>query len=412
MSRRIVITGLGALTSLGDNVPDLWEGLLSGKSGITRISRFDPSNLPVQFAGEVKNFDPNRKLDPKLVRRTDRNSQYALWATMEAIADSRLDISQEDKFRVGVIIGTGMGGIETWEFEHAKFLNQGPSRVSPLLIPTMIPDMAAGQVSIYYEARGPNFCTVSACASGSHAIGESFRLIKHGVADVIITGGTEAPLTPLCIAAFANMRALSRRNDAPEQASRPFDKDRDGFVLAEGAGIVILEELEHAKKRGAKIYAELVGYGATADAFHVTAPLPGGDGVYMAMKLALEEAGLQPEDVAYINAHGTSTDLNDVIETRAIKRLFSDHAYKLTINSSKSMLGHLLGAAGGVEFIITTLSVYHGKVHPTINLENPDPECDLDYVRGGARSVTIHAALSNSFGFGGHNAVLAVKRFS
>jgi 3-oxoacyl-[acyl-carrier-protein] synthase II len=410
MNRRVAITGIGAVTALGPDVPTIWQALLAGKSGISRISRFDPSQLAVQIAGEIKDFQPIQRLDPKFARRSDRYCQYALWAAIDAVRDSGLDFSQEDRDRAGVIVGTGIGGIELHENDHTKFLSQGPNRVSPFLIPMMIGDMASGQISIQYGLRGPNFCTTSACASGAHGIGESFRFIQHGDADIIITGGSEAPLTPLCIAAFDSMRAISRRNDAPEKASRPFDRDRDGFVVAEGAGIIILEELEHARKRNARIYCELAGYAATGDGYHITAPLPDGAGAYRAMKMALEEAGLKPEDIDYINAHGTSTELNDAIETKAIKQLFGDRAYKIPISSSKSMLGHLLGAAGAVELIATALSIQHQQVHATINLDNPDPECDLDYVREGTRPVSIDAAISNSFGFGGHNVSLAVKR--
>lgn len=410
MSGRVVVTGLGAITPLGLDVPSLWAGLLAGRSGIARITRFDPSRLPVQIAGEVKGFDPVARLDPKLVKRTDRFIQYALWATIEAVQDSGLDLSKEDRSRIGVVVGSGMGGLETWEAEHARFMAQGPERISPFLIPMMIPDMASGQIAIYYHLGGPNFCTTSACSSGAHAIGEAYQLIKAGVADVMIAGGSEAPITEFCVAAFANMRAVSRRNQEPELASRPFDRDRDGFVIAEGAGIVILEELEHARTRGAKVYCELSGYGLTGDGYHITAPAPEGEGAYRAMAQALEEAGIGPDGIDYINAHGTSTELNDLTETQAIKRLFQEHAFKVAISSTKSMIGHLLGAAGAVEFLVTCLSVYEGRVHPTINLQNPDPECDLDYVPEGMREMEVRAGISNSFGFGGHNTTLLVKR--
>ncbi len=413
MKHRVVITGIGAITPLGSDVPSLWQGLLAGKSGIGRISRFDSSPLPVHIAGEIKNYQSTERLDPKFVRHADRFTQYALWAALEAVNDARIDFSRDDAYRVGVVVGTGMGGVETWDFEQTKFLTSiNKSRVSPFLVPMMIPDMAAGQIAIHFKIRGPNFCTVSACASGAQAIGEAFRIIKNGYADVILAGGSEAPIQALSIASFGNMRALSRRNDEPERASRPFDRDRDGFVIAEGAGIVLLETLEHAQNRGAQIYGEIVGYGATVDAYHITAPMPSGESAAMAMKLALDEAELAPEGIDYINAHGTSTGLNDVTETKAIKQIFSAHAYKLPISSTKSMIGHLLGGAGGVEFIVTTLSVYHGQIHPTANYEHPDPECDLDYVPGAARTLTVNAALSNSFGFGGHNVTLAVKRFA
>ena len=411
MERRVVITGLGLITPLGKDVKTTWQNLLKGESGISRISRFDPSPLPVQIAGEIKGFDPTERLDTKLVKRTERFSQYALWATIEAVEDAKLNFDSLNKDNVGVVIGSGMGGLETWEIEHEKFLSRGPSRVSPLLIPIMIPDMAAGQVSIFYGIRGPNFGTVSACASGAHAIGESFRLIKRGDADVMIAGGTEAPVTAFCIAAFSNMRALSRRNDEPEKASRPFDRDRDGFVVSEGAGIVIMEELEHALRRGAKIYGELSGYGTSGDGYHMTAPAPNGEGAYIAMEKAIKEAGVSKEEIEYINAHGTSTELNDITETQAIKRLFGDWAKRIAISSTKSMIGHSLGAAGAIEFVVTALSVYHQKVHPTINLENPDPECDLDYVPEGERELKIGCALSNSLGFGGHNSTLILRRY-
>ncbi len=411
MKRRVVVTGLGVVTCLGNDVKSFWSNLLAGRSGISRITRFDPSPLPVQIAGEVKNFDPTQKFDPKLLKRTDTYTQYALYATVEAVTDAGLDFNRLDKNRVGVIIGSGMGGIETWEKQHEIFLTKGPARVSPLLIPMMIPDIAAGQVSIYYGLRGPNYCTTSACASGAHAIGNGFRHIRDGDAEVIIAGGSEAPITPYCIAAFANMGALSKRNDSPEKASRPFDKDRDGFVIAEGCGIVILEELEHARRRNAKIYCEIAGYGLTGDGYHITAPAPDGKGAYESMRRAIAEAEIEKEEIDYINAHGTSTDLNDLTETQAIKRLFGEHAQRLWVNSTKSMIGHSLGAAGAIEFIVTSLSVYHGQVHPTINLDNPDTEMTLDYVREGTRTKPIRAALSNSFGFGGHNTTLLVKAY-
>ncbi len=411
MKRRCVVTGLGVATSLGLDSQTFFSHLLAGKSGIKRITRFDTSALPVQIAGEITDFHPTEKFDSKLIKRTDLFTQYALWATAEAIADSEIDLKVIDPYRIGTLIGSGMGGIETWEKEHEKFLSQGPKRVSPLLIPMMIPDMASGQIAILYNLKGPNFCTVSACASGAHAIGESFRLISYGDADLMVTGGSEAPLTAYTIAAFSNMGALSKRNDQPEKASRPFDRDRDGFVIGEGAGVVILEELEHAQRRGAKIYCELIGYGATADAYHITAPDPEGEGTYEVMKRALLDAGIEKEEVDYINAHGTSTKLNDLTETKAIKKLFGEYAKRIAVNSTKSMIGHSLGAAGAIEFIVTCLSVYHQKVHPTINRENPDPELDLDYVPEGNRALPIRVALSNSLGFGGHNTCLAVRRW-
>ena len=411
MERRVVITGLGVVTSLGLSTEEFFSNLLAGKSGVSRITRFDPSNLEVQFAGEIKNFPFRDRFDIKLEKRTDRFTQYALWASLDAIKDAQLNLDSIDKDRVGVIIGSGMGGIETWEIEHIKYLNGGPKKVSPLLVPMMIPDMASGQVSIHFGFRGPNFCVTSACASGAHAIGEAFRLIKAGDADIIITGGSEAPITGYCISSFANMGALSKRNEEPEKASRPFDRDRNGFVLGEGCGVVVLEELSHALKRDAKIYCEICGYGASADAYHITAPDENGEGAYMAMANALREAKLSPADIDYINAHGTSTKLNDKVEVMAIKRLFGEHAYKLLVNSTKSMIGHLLGGAGAVEFVVTCLSVYYNKVHPTINLDNPDDGMDLDFVRFKMKEKEIFAAISNSFGFGGHNVCLAVKKF-
>jgi 3-oxoacyl-[acyl-carrier-protein] synthase II len=411
VERRVVITGLGVVTSLGLSVEEFFSNLLAGKSGVSRITRFDPANLEVQFAGEIKNFPFRERFDIKLEKRTDRFTQYALWASLDAVKDAQLNLDSIDKDRVGVVIGSGMGGIETWEIEHIKYLNGGPKKVSPLLVPMMIPDMASGQVSIYFGFRGPNFCVTSACASGAHAIGEAYRLIKAGDADIIITGGSEAPITGYCISSFANMGALSKRNEEPEKASRPFDRDRNGFVLGEGCGVVVLEELSHALKRNAKIYCEICGYGTSADAYHITAPDENGEGAYMAMANALKEAKLSPTDIDYINAHGTSTKLNDKVEVMAIKRLFKEHAYKLLINSTKSMIGHLLGGAGAVEFVVTCLSVYYNKVHPTINLDNPDEGMDLDFVRFKMKEKEIFAALNNSFGFGGHNACLAVKKY-
>ena len=411
-TRRVAVTGLGGICALGNDIPTIWQGLLDGRSGIARIAKFDPSRLPVQIAGEVKNFDPGQRLDLKAARRMDVFCQYALWSAVETVKDAGIDFSREDPNRCGAIVGSGMGGIQIWESEHIKFLEKGPTRILPTLIPMMIPDIAAGQIAIQYKLRGPNFCTVSACASGAHAIGESFRLIKHGDADVIICGGTEAAISEFTVGGFSNMQALSRRNDEPEKASRPFDKDRNGFVIAEGAGILLLEEMEHALKRGAKVYAEVVGYGATGDGYHITAPAPEGAGAFEAMRIAIAEAGIGPEHVDYINAHGTSTDLNDLTETQAIKRLFGAHAAKLMVNSTKSMIGHLLGAAGAIEFVVTCLSVYHQKVHRTLNLEHPDTEMTLDYVPEGTRAVKITYGLSNSFGFGGHNCCLLARRLT
>ncbi|MEO0025443.1 MAG: beta-ketoacyl-ACP synthase II [candidate division WOR-3 bacterium] len=407
--RRVVVTGLGAVTPLGNDVKTYWENLLAGVSGIKRISAFDPSDLAVQIAGEVKNFNPLERLDAKLVKRADRFTQFALWAVVEALKDAGIDLNQEDCNRVGVIVGSGMGGIATWEQQHEIFITRGPRPVSPLLIPMMIPDMASGQISIVYGLRGPNYCSVSACASGAHATGVALRHIQNGDADVMITGGSEAPITKFTVAAFANMGALSKRNDQPEKASRPFDRQRDGFVIAEGCGIYILEELEHALKRGAKIYCELSGYGASADGYHITAPDPDALGAALAMRRALEDAGLKPEDIDYINAHGTSTPLNDAAEVKAITMVFGEHSRQLAVNSTKSMIGHGLGAAGAMEFVATVLSVSEGKLHRTANLEEPDEGVELDFVREGSRERRVRAALSNSFGFGGHNCCLCVK---
>jgi len=411
MNRRVVVTGVGLITSLGHDAPTTWEKLLAGENGIRRISSFDPSDLDVQIAGEVQEFDPTPRIDFKQARRMDRFAQFALWTAKEAVCNSGIDFGKENPERCGVLVGTGMGGVIVWEAEHQKFLKRGPKRVSPFLIPMMIPDMASGLISIEYGIRGPNFCTVSACASGAHAVGTSFELIKQGKADVMITGGTEAALTRFSVAGFSNMRAISRRNDEPERASRPFDADRDGFVIAEGSGILVLEELEHARKRGAEVYAELAGFGLSGDAFHMTAPDPEAKGPQLAIRMALEEARLNREDVDYINAHGTSTELNDQMETRAIRGVFGSHSDKLWVSSSKSMLGHLLGGAGGAEAVITVLSIRDGKVHPTRNLEKPGEGCDLDYVPKQAREKEIKLALSNSFGFGGHNVTLAFKKF-
>lgn len=407
--RRVVVTGLGCVTPLGNDVPSFWQGLMAGRSGLGRITQFDPSELDVQIAGEVKDFDPTTRLDPKLAKRSDRFCQFALCAADEAVRDARLDMANLDRDRAGVVVGSGMGGVQTWESQHAQFIAKGPRRVSPLLIPMMIPDMAAGQIAITYGLRGPNYDTTSACASGAHAVGVAMRHIVHGDADVIITGGTEAAITGFTVAAFANMGALSKRNAEPQQASRPFDRDRDGFVIAEGCGIYVLEELEHARRRGAPIYCELVGVGATADGYHITAPDPEGRGALNAMRMALGEAGLRPEDVDYINAHGTSTPLNDATEVRAINELFGAHARKLAVNSTKSMIGHGLGSAGAMEFVAMVLSVKHQRVHATLNHEQPDDGVDLDFVKGAARDMTIRVALSNSFGFGGHNCCLCVR---
>lgn len=409
MSRRVVITGMGAVTPLGCTVERLWKGLISGESGIIPITKFDASEHDAKIAGEAKDFDPKDFLDKKKIRRTDPFIQYALASAQMAMEDAKLDMEKVDAERVGAVIGSGIGGTTTWEKQHETLMNRGPRRVSPFFVPMMIIDLAAGEVSIMVGAKGPNFATVSACATGSHAIGEAYSIIKRGDAEIMFSGGAEAPITPLAVAGFCSMKALSTRNDDPQKASRPFDAERDGFVIGEGAGIVILEELEHAKKRGATIYAEIIGYGLTADAHHITAPHPDGEGAIKCMEMALENVELT--EVDYINAHGTSTPPNDKIETKAIRTLFGDHAEKLAISSNKSMTGHLLGAAGAIECIATALTLRNGIIPPTINYENPDPECDLDYVPNEARKQDVKIALTNSFGFGGHNVSLALRKF-
>jgi 3-oxoacyl-[acyl-carrier-protein] synthase II len=411
MSQRVVITGLGVVTPIGNTVQSFWDALLSGRSGISTLQAFDTTNFPTKIAGEIRNIDFSTVVEPKEVNRTDRNILFALVAADEAVKDSRLDIAKEDLTRIGVIIGSGIGGLKTLEGEHSKLIARGPSRVSPFLVPMMIADMPAGRVSIAYGFKGPNYAVVSACASAAHSIGEAFLSIKAGMMDVAVTGGSEAGITPLSFAGFCSMKALSTRNETPQKASSPFDKKRDGFVMGEGSGLIVLESLEHARARGARIYAELLGYGATGDAYHISAPAPEGEGAKRAMKMALLVAGLKPTDIDYINAHGTSTDLNDKLETFAIKQVFGEHAYKLNINSTKSMTGHLLGASGGIELVATTLSIRDSKIHPTINYEDPDPDCDLNYTPNQAIDKTIRFAMSNSFGFGGHNASLIVGKY-
>lgn len=411
MKRRVVITGTGLVTSVGIGTEETWQALLAGKSGIARITLFDPSDFAVQIGGEVKGFDPTAFIDKKDARRMDRVVQLGMAAAHMAMRQAGYEapLEGEEAHRFATILGTGIGGLLTLEDEHKTLLAKGPKRLSPFFIPMMIANMLPGQVSIRWGARGPSWCPVSACATGSHSIGEAFRTVQRGDADVALCGGAEAALTPLGVGGFAAMRATSTRNDTPEQASRPFDKDRDGFVQGEGAGILVIEELEHARKRGATIIAEIVGYGSNADAHHITAPAE--DGAIRCMQLALADAGLAPEQVGYINAHGTSTPLNDANETRAIKTVFGDHAKKMMVSSTKSMIGHCLGAAGGIEAVVTALSLARGIITPTINYTTPDPECDLDYVPNQAREVRVEAALSNSFGFGGTNAVLALARF-
>jgi len=409
LQRRVVITGLGAVTPLGLNVEEFWANVIAGKSGVGLITRFDTTDFNVKIAAEVKGFDPENYLDKKEARRTDRFVQFALAAAKMAVDDASLTIDESNCEDVGVYIGSGVGGISTVEEQARTLFEKGPSRVSPFMVPMMISDMAAGQVSIMLGAKGPNEATVTACASSAHAIGNAFNAIRYGRAEVMITGGSEAAITPLSIAGFQSARALSTRNDEPEKASRPFDLNRDGFVMGEGAGILILEELEHAKRRGAKIYAELVGFGSTGDAYHITSPAPEGEGAKRAIIRALKDAGLQPDEVQYVNAHGTSTYYNDLYETKAIKAVFGD---RIAVSSTKSMTGHLLGAAGAIEAIITALTLEHQIIPPTINYETPDPECDLDYVPNRARESKIDAAITNSFGFGGHNAVLVLRRYA
>ncbi|AEJ43214.1 beta-ketoacyl-ACP synthase II [Alicyclobacillus acidocaldarius] len=411
MARRVVVTGLGVVSPVGNSVPAFWDSLLSGRSGVREIDRFDTSEYPCKIAGLVNDFDPERYIDKKELRHMDLFTQYALYAAYEAVLQSKLEITDENRDRIGVYIGSGIGGISTTLSNYRTLIERGPKRVSPFLVPMMISDMASGQVSIEFGVRGPNSSPVSACATGSHAIGDAFKIIQRGAADVMIAGGAEAAVVDLALAGFCNMKALSTRNDEPQRASRPFDKDRDGFVMGEGAGILVLEALDHALARGATILAEICGYGMSGDAYHVTAPDPEGDGAYRAMKAALEDAGLAPTDVDYINAHGTSTDYNDRIETYAVKRLFGEHAYKLAMSSIKSMTGHLLGAAGGVEAVACVMTLVDGVIPPTINYETPDPDCDLDYVPNEARRADVNVVLSNSFGFGGHNACLVFRKY-
>src|SRR5208283_1666886 len=410
--RRVVITGLGLITPIGIGVEETWNAALKGKSGIGPITHFDASLLPVRIAGEIKGFEPRNYIEAKEIKKMDRFIHLAVAAATMAVEDSGFRITGENAERVGVIIGSGMGGLPAIEHYHRAYLEKGYRRISPFFIPMLIINMASGNVSIKFGAKGPSSCPVTACATGSHSIGDAFRIIQRGEADAMIAGGTESVITALGIGGFTVMKALSSRNDEPEKASRPFDIDRDGFVMGEGAGVVFLETLEGALARGANIYAEVAGYGMSSDAYHITTPAPGGEGAARCMKAALKDAGLEPEKIDYINAHGTSTKYGDELETAAIKTVFGEHAYKLCIISTKSMVGHLLGAAGGVEAILSVLSICRGKVHPTINLDNPDPECDLDYVPNTARQVDVTYALSNSFGFGGTNACLIFGKYS
>jgi 3-oxoacyl-[acyl-carrier-protein] synthase II len=408
--KRVVVTGLGALTPIGNDVRTTWENAINGVSGVGPITRVNPDDYPAKVAAELKDFDVEQFMDKKDARKMDRFTQYAVAASLMAVKDAELEITDENAPRVGVWIGSGIGGMETFEQQYKILLEKGPRRVSPFFVPMLIPDMATGQVSIALGAKGFNSCTVTACATGTNSIGDAFRVIERGEADVMVSGGAEAPLTEMSFAGFSANKALSTNPD-PNSASRPFDQDRDGFVMGEGAGIIVLEELDHALARGAKIYAEIVGYGATGDAHHITAPAPNGEGGARAMKQAVEGSGLNLTDIDYINAHGTSTPYNDKFETLAIKEVFGDHANKLAISSTKSMTGHLLGAAGGVEAIFSILAIKEGIIPPTINYQTPDPECDLDYVPNEARKQEVNAALSNSLGFGGHNATIIFKKY-
>jgi 3-oxoacyl-[acyl-carrier-protein] synthase II len=410
--KRVVVTGMGAITPIGNNLEAYWESLLKGRNGIGPITLFDASKHHCQIAGEVKGFDPCDYMERKEAKRMDRFAQFAVAASKQAIAHAQFVIDDLNADRVGVLIGTGVGGLKVLEDQNEVLLTKGPRKVSPFTIPTMIANMAAGLTAIHTGAKGPNSCTVTACAAGSHAIGDAFRLVQRGYANAMICGGTEAAITPLSFAGFGSAKALSLRNDDPAHASRPFDRDRDGFVMGEGAGILLIEELEQALARGAKIYGEIVGYGMTCDAYHMTSPVPDGQGATKAIELALIDALLSPEAVNYINAHGTSTPANDVTETKAIKKALGKYAYEVAISSTKSMTGHLLGGSGGIEAVATMMAIANERVPPTINLENPEPECDLDYIPHQSRSCQVNVALSNSFGFGGHNVTLAFKKYS
>lgn len=412
MKVRAVVTGLGVVSPIGNSVEEAWENMLAGRSGVGQVTRFDTTNYTTKIAGEVKNFDPAAFIDKKELRRMDLAEQYALVASELAIRNSGLDLSQVDLERAGVVIGSGIGGISTFEAQHSTLVTSGPGRVSPFFIPMMIIDMCAGLVSMRFGFKGPNYATVSACASSAHAIADAFRVVQRGEADIMIAGGAEATITPTSMAGFCQARAMSTRNDDPEKASRPFDKGRDGFVMGEGSAIIVIESLEHAQKRGARIYGEVMGAGMTADAYHMTAPHPDGEGAARAMKLAIKDSGITPAQVSYINTHGTATDLGDIAETRAIKTVLGEHAYKVPCNSTKSLSGHLLGAAGAIELVACLKSIETGWLHPTINLDDPDPECDLDYVPNQKRQHDVKFAVSNSFGFGGHNVSLVVGKLN
>ncbi|MGD1855372.1 MAG: beta-ketoacyl-ACP synthase II [Leptolyngbyaceae cyanobacterium] len=409
--KRVVITGMGAITPIGNNLDAYWQGLLAGKSGIGPITLFDASKHKCRIAGEVKGFDPLEYLDPKDAKRTDRFAQFAIAASKQALTDASLTITDLNAEQVGVMIGTGVGCLKVMEEQQSVYLKKGPSRCSPFMVPMMIANMAAGLTAIHTGAKGPNSCAVTACAAGSNAIGDAFRIVQNGYAQAMICGGTEAAITPLSFAGFASARALSTRNDDPDHASRPFDKGRDGFVMGEGAGILILEELDHALSRGARIYAEMVGYGMTCDAYHMTAPVPGGAGAARSMELALKDAGVSPSEVSYINAHGTSTPANDPTETAAIKTALGTSAKTIAVSSTKSMTGHLLGGSGGIEGVAACMAVANDHVPPTINLQEPDDDCDLDYVPNQGRAQTVDVAMSNSFGFGGHNVTLVFRKY-
>lgn len=411
-SRRVVVTGMGLVTPVGVGLESSWKGLIEGRSGIGRITQFDSAQFATQIAGEVKGFNPEDYIEPKEVKKMDRFIHLAIAASQMAMDDSGLKITPENAERIGVVVGAGMGGLPAIERYTQTMLERGPRKITPFFIPMVIINLAAGHISMRFGAKGPNSAACTACATGSHSIGDAFRMIERGDADAMITGGTESVITPMGIGGFNAMKALSTRNDEPERASRPYDIDRDGFVMGEGAGIMVIESLEHAKARGARIYAELVGFGMSSDAYHMTSPAPGGEGAARCMRLALKDGDVAPGEVDYINTHGTSTKAGDELETQAIKTVFGEHAAKISISSTKSMIGHLLGAAGGVEAIISVLTIRDGIVPPTINLENPDPECDLDFVPNKARKVEVKVALSNSFGFGGTNACLLFKRFA
>ena len=411
MKRRVAVTGVGIISPLGTGLKKSWEAAKEGRGGIREITRFDAKGFPVRIAGEVPDFEPTDHIVKKEVKKMDLFIQYAVSAAMMAFNDSGYKVTEENAERTGVYIGAGIGGLPAIEYWHNVLKEKGPDRVTPFFIPMVIINLASGQVSIKTGAKGPNSCAVTACATGTHSIGDAMRLIQNGDADCMIAGGTESTITPLCVAGFNAMKALSNRNDSPATASRPFDKERDGFVVGEGSGILVLEEMESAIRRGARIYAEVSGYGMNSDAHHMTTPAPEGEGAARCMALAIKNAGLNPEDIGYINAHGTSTYYNDLYETMAIKKVFGDHAKRLAVSSTKGMTGHLLGAAGGIEAVFTAMSLYEGVLPPTINYTTPDPECDLDYVPNIARETKVKAALSNSFGFGGTNAVLAFKRF-